>query len=35
MPMTAHPYPTPDVDTTGVAWLRSSVDTNGDTYKPI
>jgi Glycosyl hydrolase catalytic core len=31
----AHPYATPDVDTTGIAWLRSTVDTNGDTYKPI
>jgi hypothetical protein len=31
--MAAHPYVTPDVDT-GIAWLRSTLDGNGDTVKP-
>lgn len=33
--MAGHPYATPDVDTTGIAWLRSTMDGKGDTYKPI
>lgn len=33
--MAGHPYATPDVDTAGLAWLRSTMDGAGDTYKPI